>query len=321
MYYYSQIKNKKNLYDINIHCEEFFCEFLNILFDLDLKNLNELEMNFPAVDLGDEENEICYQITTTSEKTKIRNTLNKFIDKRLYKKFSTLNILILGKKKKYEPLNYIDKFKFDIYENVIDFIDLSKKISQCNINKIIEIKNFLDEHIDCINNNVSNKSYLSNVITEEIIYGKNYNKLMTDYFNFDLENDKEMIDTTIEDIVYFAQKLKELDKHCREIIKAIIERRFKKNRNGREYDKIYFDRDDLKSYLNYYYTDVDKKLGILYKRDFIVLIEDSYDEYEILYSMSESRDWDILFNLVDFCEKYNRDIDKIILDLDFTVLD
>lgn len=318
---YIEIKNKKNLYDININCEDFFCDFLNILFDLNLVNLNELDMNFPAIDLGDEENEICYQITTTSEKSKISSTLNKFINKKLYNKYSTLNILILGKKKKYEVLNHNNKFNFDIHENVIDFRDLSKIISKCNINKIERIKEFLNQHIYTINNNVSNESYLSNIKKEEIKFGKNYKSLVVDYFNFNPENEKEMIDTTIRDLIYFVNKLKELDINCREIIKAIIERRFKTDRRGKEYDKIYFDRDDLKSYLNFYYTEVDTKLKILYKRNFIIPIEDSDEEYDILNFMSEDKQWDILLPLVKFCEKYNRNIDSLILDLDLTILD
>ena len=145
--------------------------------------------------------------------------------------------------------------------------------------------------------------------------------MVVDYFNFNPENEKEMIDTTIRDLIYFVNKLKELDINCREIIKAIIERRFKTDRRGKEYDKIYFDRDDLKSYLNFYYTEVDTKLKILYKRNFIIPIEDSDEEYDILNFMSEDKQWDILLPLVKFCEKYNRNIDSLILDLDLTILD
>ena len=50
--------NSCNLTSINIHCEYFFRDFLNLLLDLKLVNTNSLKQNSPAIDLGDEEKKI-----------------------------------------------------------------------------------------------------------------------------------------------------------------------------------------------------------------------------------------------------------------------
>lgn len=51
---------------------------LNDVYGLDLKNANLLKENFPAVDLIDEENMIVIQVTSTTDSTKLRNSVEKF---------------------------------------------------------------------------------------------------------------------------------------------------------------------------------------------------------------------------------------------------
>jgi len=70
--------NNLNLYDLNIHSEDFFCKLLNIIYDLNLKNLNLKDKNTPSIDLGDNDKKICYQITSTNDSTKIKETIIKF---------------------------------------------------------------------------------------------------------------------------------------------------------------------------------------------------------------------------------------------------
>jgi hypothetical protein len=44
--------NEQGLYDINRVSEDVATGLLNLVFNLDLKNLNEEETNFPGIDLG-----------------------------------------------------------------------------------------------------------------------------------------------------------------------------------------------------------------------------------------------------------------------------
>ena len=69
--------------------------FSEIYGHTELKNLNAEDSNFPAIDLGDEETGIAYQITSTPSSQKIKNTLRKFAEHKLHEKYDHLIIYIL----------------------------------------------------------------------------------------------------------------------------------------------------------------------------------------------------------------------------------
>lgn len=48
------VRNAINLYDINIVAETFYADMLNLIEDLELKNVNTIEKNAPGIDLIDE---------------------------------------------------------------------------------------------------------------------------------------------------------------------------------------------------------------------------------------------------------------------------
>ncbi len=43
---YVHMQNCKGLFDINKYCEDVFCGLLNIVYDLNLINLNTIDYNF-----------------------------------------------------------------------------------------------------------------------------------------------------------------------------------------------------------------------------------------------------------------------------------
>jgi hypothetical protein len=51
-----------HLLDANVIAHEFFCNFLNEVFDLKLAVLDRVSANFPALDLGDEANSVTIQL-------------------------------------------------------------------------------------------------------------------------------------------------------------------------------------------------------------------------------------------------------------------
>jgi len=50
------------LYDLHVVSEDFVKNFLNGLRGLNLENLNEGGVNYPAVDLGDKFQRLCFQV-------------------------------------------------------------------------------------------------------------------------------------------------------------------------------------------------------------------------------------------------------------------
>ncbi len=70
-------RGKLNILDFNIHAENFFMHFFNLIYDLALENLNASFQNAEAIDLIDNESKIIIQVSATNTKQKIEASLNK----------------------------------------------------------------------------------------------------------------------------------------------------------------------------------------------------------------------------------------------------
>jgi len=73
-----EIDNEIGQFDINKIVEDVYMHILNDVYGWDLKNANLLKENFPAIDLIEEENLIVIQVTSTTNATKLRSTVEKF---------------------------------------------------------------------------------------------------------------------------------------------------------------------------------------------------------------------------------------------------
>ena len=82
--------------DINRVSENVLIPLLSEIYGhKDLRNLNVSESsNFPAIDLGDEKTRTAYQITSTANSKKIKDTLQKFVKHKLYEKYDHLIVYI-----------------------------------------------------------------------------------------------------------------------------------------------------------------------------------------------------------------------------------
>ena len=62
--YEVSLANNLNLQDINIHMEDLFVTILNSLYkNKTFRNINNNENNASAIDLGDSDYELAYQVT------------------------------------------------------------------------------------------------------------------------------------------------------------------------------------------------------------------------------------------------------------------
>lgn len=135
-----------NLYDANIIYEYHIKEILNIIYDWKLINSNENNRNSPAIDLEDAENSIAVQVTSTSKKVKIQDTLTKFFSNNLDSSFKTLFVFILGNKQKsYSSFKIKDEFTFDPEIHILDLSDIKKRIAFLPTAKIEKIRNVLKD--------------------------------------------------------------------------------------------------------------------------------------------------------------------------------
>jgi len=142
------LRNSINLYDINIHLEDFFRGLLNITYDYELQNLNHLNKNVSAIDLADEVNKVAIQVTSDNSSTKINETIKTFTQNEYEKKYERLFFLIIGEKKDYRSNFFIPGLNFDKKSDIIDIKDLIRKINSLEIEKLEKIIEFFNRELE-----------------------------------------------------------------------------------------------------------------------------------------------------------------------------
>lgn len=205
--YRIESRSKFNLQEFNIFSESFYRELLNILYDYSLKNLNQINQNFPGVDLIDENNKILIQISSTCNKQKIENSLSK---KELIKykdyKFIFLSISKSGDNLKNKQINNPYNLMFEPNEDILDIQSILNIILYSDINKINKLYNLIKEEsqkeiddnklpsnltkvINVLSNEISkanDKIEVEFVIEDKINYNKLYKvrEVIEDYANY-----------------------------------------------------------------------------------------------------------------------------------------
>lgn len=74
-----EIRNSINLYDINIHGENFYRDLFNLTYDWGLQDLNAQTTNASYIDLVDEKNKKAIQVTSQNDSGKIKKSINGFL--------------------------------------------------------------------------------------------------------------------------------------------------------------------------------------------------------------------------------------------------
>ena len=138
------LDNDQGLTDINSDAEDFCCGLLNIVLEVRLQNLNLLQMNFPAIDLADQNRRICVQVTSTAGAEKITHTLDRFFAHELEKDYDRLIVMILGKKKKYQKqFPKKEDFSFDHTQDVWDIQKLLTQIAGLSMPMLEQVDDYL----------------------------------------------------------------------------------------------------------------------------------------------------------------------------------
>lgn len=128
-----RVKNrgKLNILDYHIHSENFYRDFLNLLYGWNLTNENAIQQNSEAIDLVDRQNKIIVQVSATNKKTKIDGTLSKLIDN--YNGYRLKFVFIS------EPVEELRTKTYDVPSSII----LDPKQDIYDVTRILkEIKDF-----------------------------------------------------------------------------------------------------------------------------------------------------------------------------------
>ena len=144
-----EINASLNLTDINLGAENFYRDLLNLSLGLQLKNINTIDPNAKAIDLGDTKNKLAIQVTSTSSFKKTKETVQGFIEGKRYEQYDRLYILNLVKKAKHKQLYVGTKgvFQLNTKDHIWDYKDFARQIIDKDIVTLKEISEFLNTQL------------------------------------------------------------------------------------------------------------------------------------------------------------------------------
>ena len=308
--YYIKFNNKLSKYDVNKDCEDFFCGLFNIVYDLELSNMNKIQKNFPSIDLGSIKDGISVQITATILKKKVNNTIEGFEDKKLYKVYNELWIFTLFEKQNIKELVYKERKysvkRIDLYDFINEIINLEKE-------KIDQIITYLEENLENCMDSVNGEIEYSKGTLKK---GSTYKQYLCYIFGTDSikDIDKNEYETYLKVIDTFSKKLIKLSKITRKYLATcmnyVVEEYLSQERLVMSWNEVSSNVKDTNK--------LKDQVKILIDNKFI-----SPDEYDLDYGYIRIYNckYDILFDLYSYCNEKNISISDIIVDLDFSNLD
>lgn len=149
----TQIANNQSA----ILLEKVVKDILNIIHDdANYENLNEIKKNHEAIDLLEKNKKIMIQISVSCKKDKIQKSLQKFDEKKdLKDRFADYEYIFFCGNKTNKELSFLKKEKYKIPEfikfipekNIWTFSDLCDNWNQIEIDKALEVLNYLEKNI------------------------------------------------------------------------------------------------------------------------------------------------------------------------------
>jgi hypothetical protein len=144
-------QNAIGRFDINSVTEDFLLPIVKVIFDCpDLKNQNQIQQNFPAIDLGCRKSKVSFQVTTDASSEKVESTLTKFRQHGLGKDFDSVYILALTEKQSiYKAKSLLEIISeldvtFDVSKNILDMRDLLQRLKTLDTKKLEAVAIYLE---------------------------------------------------------------------------------------------------------------------------------------------------------------------------------
>lgn len=138
---YIKTNQESDFYDMTRILESITLNIFNVTHSLDLVNKNQSKCNFPAIDLADDVKRVAIQVTINADSSKINDTIKKFQEYELDKKYDELFIFgLLECKKKEKYPSFCKLF------NVGDLIKILTNMN--NEEKIQSVIDIIEQHTD-----------------------------------------------------------------------------------------------------------------------------------------------------------------------------
>lgn len=210
-----RVKNrgKLNILDFHLHSENFYMELLNLIYGYNLKNLNSIDQNVEGIDLIDHTNKIVAQVSSTSTKQKIEETLKKDI----FKQYNSYKFIFISISNPADNLRK-GKFKnphgisFNLSHDIYDIPSILRTIISLDIGKQNKLYKFIEKELGDEVNLMKVDSDLALIIN--ILANENLNQLNenVNINSFEIQrkithNNLEEASLTIEDYKVFHARL------------------------------------------------------------------------------------------------------------------
>ncbi len=142
-------------FDINSTTEDFLIPILQVIFACpELQNQNQIQQNFPAVDLGCRKTRISFQVTTDASSGKILKTLEKFREHGLNAHFDCVYVVTITEKQTSYTAKVLDSaicalpVPFSKSDNILDLGDILSSIRLLDTDKLGQIVTHLKSEFE-----------------------------------------------------------------------------------------------------------------------------------------------------------------------------
>lgn len=217
----TRIKNngKLNLLNLHQHSENFHRDLLNELFNWNLSNENETKMNVEAIDLIDHTNKIIIQVSATSSKSKIEDSLSKQSLKD-YKSYTFKFISIANDADNLKKGTFSNPYgiNFTPQTDIIDTPSILKKIKGLKIDPLKKIYDFVKKELGGEIDFEKLETNLATIIN--ILAKEDWDKTdpVTEIKTYEIERkiDHNNLKRAVDDIKEYSQYYGKLDKIYKE---------------------------------------------------------------------------------------------------------
>ncbi len=309
------IQNRAGYNDINKSAERLFIDVLNIAYNLQLRDMNAIQGNYPAIDLGDYNTRVCIQITSESTNQKFRATVKKFKENNLHQCFDRLIFLIISNK------NLCQLSDNEIDTKVINLNDLYLNISKLADRDVYDIFNYLNENL------ISKIEPSDSILPSGLVstYTPPKPNALISFLNFD--NEPEYKKHLIDDVKSLSKIISELNKHQREFLYYIVHHgKFDSSISNSYGNQIILNAEQVDQQFNEYGWRICRVL----EGKELIYVNEEYYPYEddryftvLMPHFSKQLEYENLFCILKrFCDgSPSIDLKRIIVECDFSLLE
>lgn len=142
-----ELRGKLNILDFHLHAEDFYMNFLNLLFELSLRNMNAVMQNVEGIDLIDDVNKLVLQVSSTATRNKIESALAKNLQPYSGYSFNFVSISKDASELRKQTFANPHKLDFSPSKDIYDVKSILNSIQHLSIEKQRVVYAFLKKEL------------------------------------------------------------------------------------------------------------------------------------------------------------------------------